>query len=284
MLSVKAKQAGRRWRLRLSTSRMSRRRHRRRSRSKLAQFVCTLYRLLLDPCSHPQCAAQCPKHVTTLLLRLQHMHTETALWFMHWLTSALPHGLQIYLRGADRGGADSPPRPTPTTPNGTPLPRGPPPARPLHEVHRGMSLALSNAIGQTFLEQGGYLREVLTLLPGQWEYLNAVTVQIRPLTPTDSFHPNVLSFEEEDQGHVDETAEGATEHGEGHHDSGTGSRSGRASSSRNPEPSATAPWTLSVAYAKPKNRKPRTYCSACLPLITFVVKPQPVPNLPAGTE
>ena len=187
-------------------------------------------------------------------------------------------------RGADRGGADSPPRPTPTTPNGTPLPRGPPPARPLHEVHRGMSLALSNAIGQTFLEQGGYLREVLTLLPGQWEYLNAVTVQIRPLTPTDSFHPNVLSFEEEDQGHVDETAEGATEHGEGHHDSGTGSRSGRASSSRNPEPSATAPWTLSVAYAKPKNRKPRTYCSACLPLITFVVKPQPVPNLPAGTE
>ena len=183
-------------------------------------------------------------------------------------------------RGADRGGADSPPRPTPTTPNGTPLPRGPPPARPIHEEHRDMSLALSNAIGQTFLEQGGYLREVLTLLPGQWEYLNAITVQIRPLTPTDSFHPNVLNFEEEDAGHVDEPAEGATEHGEGHNDSGTGSRSGTASSSRNPEPSATTPWTLSVASAKPKNRKPRPYCSACLPLIVFVVRPQPVPNLP----
>ena len=311
---------GRRWRHRSTTPRPSCRRRRRRSRSKLTRFVCALHRLLLDPRSRTPCDAQCPMHVSTLLLRLLPMCTAIALWFTHWLTSALQHGLQLCLyltffwartgfswcccevcgscpktmgdrssdseviernrRGADRGGADSPPRPTPTTPNGTPLPRGPPPARPIHEEHRDMSLALSNAIGQAFLEQGGYLREVLTLLPGQWEYLDAITVQIRPLTPTDSFHPNVLNFEEEDTGHVDEPAEGATEHGEGRNDLGTGSRSGTASSSRNPEPSATTPWTLGVASAKPKNRKPRPYSSACLPLIVFVVRPQPVPNLP----
>ena len=310
---------GRRWRLRSTTPRPSCRRRRRRSRSKLTRFVCALHRLLLDPRSRTPCDAQCPMHVSTLLLRLLPMYTAIALWFTHWLTSALQHGLQLCLyltffwartgfswcccevcgscpktmgdrssdseviernRGADRGGADSPPRPTPTTPNGTPLPRGPPPARPIHEEHRDMSLALSNAIGQAFLEQGGYLREVLTLLPGQWEYLDAITVQIRPLTPTDSFHPNVLNFEEEDTGPVDVPAGGATEHGDGHHGSGTSSISGTASSSRNPEPSSTAPWTLSVAAAKPKNRKPRPYCSACLPILLFVVRPQHVPNLP----
>ena len=88
---------GRRWRLRSTTPRMSRRRRRRRSRSKLARFVCALHRLLLDPCSCTPCDAQCPKYVTTLSLRLLHMHTELALWFMHWLTSALPHGLQLHL-------------------------------------------------------------------------------------------------------------------------------------------------------------------------------------------
>ena len=150
----------------------------------------------------------------------------------------------------------------------TPLPRGPPPPRPLHE-QREMSLALSNAIGHSFLVQGCYLREALTLLPSNWEYLNAVVVQVRPMTPADALHPHVLSFEEagpeEEATTTAETAVGA--------ETGT---PGMASSSI-PEASATAPWTLTVASAKPKNRKLQVCDSVSLLLDVSVLSPRFTP-------
>ena len=161
----------------------SRRRRRRRHRTKSAAFARLLYRLLRDLWNCPPSEAQCPMHGISLFLRLQCMHEAWVQKFMAWLMCELTPSLQTCLgslwaqtgysrcswddrlatmgdRSSDsevierrQRGAESPPRPIPTTPNGTPLPRGPPPPRALHE-HRDMSLALSNAIGQAFLEQG----------------------------------------------------------------------------------------------------------------------------------
>ena len=83
----------------------------------------------------------------------------------------------------------------PTTPGGTPL------------FH-----AVAGAVAETMLEQGIYVRQVLALMPVNWQYLNAISVQIAPLTPAQAFHPNILDYEDADAGDMGHGADEGEEH------------------------------------------------------------------------
>ena len=80
----------------------------------------------------------------------------------------------------------------PVTPGGTPLPRGPPPPRPVQE-QRDIALHMSRAVVQAFNERGVTIGTALTLLPEYWWNLQGVRIRIDPLTPGHSFHPNLLT-------------------------------------------------------------------------------------------
>ncbi|CAE7338149.1 Pol [Symbiodinium sp. CCMP2592] len=169
--------------------------------------------------------------------------------------------------------------PAPTTPNGTPLPRGPPPPRPVQE-QRWISHIISAAVGQALLEQGVYLQEALTYLPGNWQYLDAITISISPMTPAASYHPNVLSFDEDpipeeaeaehptEDAEVDEATSNPTVAPTTASTAATGLAAGSATTT-----GAGASWPSTSAEAKPKTRKrgpytlqvSRKFCLVCDP-------------------
>ena len=134
------------------------------------------------------------------------------------------------------------------------------------------------------LEQGIYERQVLALMPVNWQYLNAISVQIAPLTPAQAFHPNILDYEDADAGDMghgaDEGEEHETEEADPNRedrnpaeevnpgiDANEGSTGSRATSSTVTMAVAAAPWRMSTtAMAKPKTRKlePYHFFSACI--------------------
>ena len=171
---------------------------------------------------HAPTAEECPQHVVLLIHSCFQCHSEIFVrLLMHVLHSSMQPGVrkglaliwaQIHIRRScsakmtsESGHAsdsedierrvapglrDHDPGPAPTTPGGTPLPRGPPPPRAIHEEQQAISHKLSGALGQAMLEQGVYLRQILTLLPANWQHLDSITVQIGPQTPAQAFHPN----------------------------------------------------------------------------------------------
>eukprot|EP00439_Symbiodinium_sp_Y106_P083018 s444_g22.t2 len=134
------------------------------------------------------------------------------------------------------------------------------------------------------LEQGIYERQVLALMPVNWQYLNAISVQIAPLTPAQAFHPNILDYEDADAGDMghgaDEGEEHETEEADPNRedrnpaeevnpgiDANEGSTGSRATSSTVTMAVAAAPRRMSTtAMAKPKTRKlePYHFFSACI--------------------
>ena len=98
----------------------------------------------------------------------------------------------------------------PVTPGGTPLPRGPPPPRPVQE-QRDIALHMSRAVVQAFNERGVTIRTALTLLPEYWWNLQGVHIRIDPLTPGHSFHLNLLTIEDDPPKPAIEEGEGRAE-------------------------------------------------------------------------
>ena len=117
--------------------------------------------------------------------------------------------------GRHSGSRDS--APGEHTPNGTPLPRGPPPP---HTVQRDrpLSHAVSLAVQNALQREGVPVTRALTLVMGGAATLTSVRIELRHLTDATTDHPNVLLFNdsnnEDDSGeeHRDRTGER-----DGHH-------------------------------------------------------------------
>ncbi|CAE7401533.1 unnamed protein product [Symbiodinium sp. CCMP2456] len=70
-------------------------------------------------------------------------------------------------------------------------PRGPPPPRPIW-VLREASYNLSAALGTVIQSMGGQIQEVLTHPPFDWQEHEGLVMDIRPMRPSDRFHPHVM--------------------------------------------------------------------------------------------
>ena len=80
------------------------------------------------------------------------------------------------------------------TPNGTPLPRGPPPPHAV-QAERPMSFAISSAIAATLASRGIHVRQVLTMVTGSLASMRGVRVDITELQDRLAHdHPNTLLF------------------------------------------------------------------------------------------
>ena len=290
---------GRRWRFRFLPATW--RRRRRRKRVNLCYAASNLMRRLWYTMVHAPTAEECPQHVVLLIHSCFQCHSEMFIrLLMHVLHFSLQPGVrkghaliwaQIRRRRScsakmtsESGHAsdseeierrmapglrDHDPGPAPTTPAGTPLPRGPPPPRAVHEAQQAISHRLSGALGQAMLEQGVYLRQILTLLPAHWQHLDSITVQIGPQTPAQAFHPNNVNFEED---YVDpEPCADEAEAAEGEGSSGP---------VRVTSAVASAPWRA-TASSKPKpkaNRKREPYLPACILLLIFPLVSESIPG------
>ena len=281
---------GRRWRFRFLPA--DSRRRRRRKHVNLCCTASNFMRRLWNTTVHAPTADECPQHAVLLIHSCFQCHSEMFVrLLMHVLHSRLQQGVRKGLaliwaqiqtrrscsakmtsesgRASDSeeierrtapGLRDHDPGPAPTTPGGTPLPRGPPPPRAIHEEQQAISHKLSGALGQAMLEQGVYLRQILTLLPANWQHLDSITVQIGPQTPAQAFHPNNVNFEED---YVDpEPGADEAEAAEGEGSSG---------SARVTSAVASAPWrTTASSKPQPKaNTKHEPCLSACIFLLIF---------------
>ena len=75
-----------------------------------------------------------------------------------------------------------------------------------------MDLPLAGCRGRpSILEQGIYIRQAVAFVPGAWQYLDAITIRVSPMTPAEAFHPNVLDYEDTEDGAAEPTDD--TEYG-----------------------------------------------------------------------
>ncbi|CAE7220363.1 unnamed protein product [Symbiodinium sp. CCMP2592] len=75
-------------------------------------------------------------------------------------------------------------------------PFGPPTPRPVQD-EQPLSHHLSHSVFTALQQRGITLRSALTVIPWGLEGCTDVTIEVRPLTPGDTFHPNLLHFEDD---------------------------------------------------------------------------------------
>ena len=128
-----------------------------------------------------------------------------------------------------------------------------------------MDLPLAGCRGRpSFLEQGIYIRQAVAFVPGAWQYLDAITIRVSPMTPAEAFHPNVLDYEDTEDGAAEPTDD--TEYGPGWH-AGLRAR-GRHRRHRRHHRLCISSLLFhhdgsTTATAKPKTRKLGSYFSVC---------------------
>ncbi|CAE7208423.1 unnamed protein product [Symbiodinium sp. CCMP2592] len=79
----------------------------------------------------------------------------------------------------------------PRTPNGTPLPRGPPPPTDLRLL-QPVAFRVANAVSQAMAEEGVEIKQVLALIPESYRTMDSLVIKFQPLTANWADHPNIL--------------------------------------------------------------------------------------------